>query len=1623
MKKILQLIRPFREARKIFALFFALFLFAGNILAQTTVSYGWETTDDASQWTITNAIVATADQGNTGSYAGKINTNSTYVQFNEKVYVTSFSFAFKRTSNNNNYNVYIETSTDGETWEAVETYAMSSFLNGTYTTKTHEFDGTTQYYVRFHCNNTTAIRYVDDVTITYNAEAAVLDPSDLALSGNTELTFDLYDNADAQVIHYTTSSTGAVSVVENGYVTTVVDETNKTITVTPVAVTPSAQTITVNQAGDDNYASGSTTFTVTIADNTPFLGGDVTFDATVDKDLSNVAQGAGSITKSGVTFACDNGILGNGSEYRIYKNSTTTFSTENGTITNIAFTCTSNNPASNFGAMTGFTTDGSNGTWTGNATSVTFVASGAQVRATQIVVTVDLNAAPDPVIDAEDVIIDYDVTAGEIEYTITNEVNDGVLTAATEAEWLTIGTVGTTVPFSCDLNADAASRMATVTLTYTYGDEETVTKDVTVTQNGNPDVIFTTIPALFEAATSTATTALVTFDSWVVSGVSTNGKNVFVTDNDGNGFVIYNNQGGLGDTYSAGDVLSGTAVPCSLELFNGFAELTGVNAEDLTIVAGGTVSTSDIAMAELAGVNTGALVHYENLTCSVNNNKYSLTDGTTTLQVYNSLYAFDALEDGVSYNITGVYQQYNTTKEILPRSAADIEEVVVAIPSVTVTPATIDAPFAGAEGTLTITYENIPELMSFDYYFCNADGEELSEDPDWIYAAIQEDNGNYTVEYIIDANEGAARTAYFKVYTFAVDDLEEVYSIVTVNQAQYALDYATLPFEFDGGRADIETTNGLTQEGIDSDYGSSPKLKFNTTGDWMILHFNEQPGKLTFDIKGNSFSEGTFTVQTSEDGETYTDLATYTELGSTQDEEFTNLGANVRYIKWVYTEKVNGNVALGNIVLLAPSVEPAILVDNTPISIGYEGGEGTITVTYENLGEEPLADVIFVAEDGETATYEWIEAELDDNYNVHYVVEANEGEARTAYLKVYALDDNSNDVYSDLITITQEAFVAPATGDDYVLLTGDLVEGDYVIYYNGYAMKNTVENDRLSYVLVTPDQDVITTDDASIVWHIAPSGEYWTIYSADTQAYAASTGVKNKAQMLEDGTDDKALWTVSDAFEFVNKANAAANINANLRNNGTYGFACYATTTGGALSLYKKATSTVLCGIVLNEPDYMWEETFESYTVEHTDGGFTNYLPGCWTLVKEYTGASPDLNNIGLGVDTLPQVFYYPSFDASTGNQTLRMKFHSLLAMPELDESVDMSRLHLSMWVRQPQTYYHLQVGVLTDLADDSTFEPLVDIDNESTDMEHIELDFSRYQGEGRYIAFKNLGGSSRNPYCTQYLDDIVLTYNAAPAECGISELYYEEDFEGYTINPGATGVEPDCWEVIDEISALDFSTKPQLYAGFNTTEGGNYTLRMLNRCVYAMPELSSDIDVNTLTMTFNLRQPKAVYRLQVGVLDADNNFELVEEIDNASADMEDVRVDFTDYTGNGHRIAFRNVLNGRHYKYSYNYLDDIHIDLTANMPAPEPTKSISDMTDGADEYLNRIAVYPNPTTGMLHIDAVDVQKVECYNQMGKLVGVYDNVNELNISELANGVYMLRITVPQGVTMRKVVKR
>lgn len=304
-------------------------------------------------------------------------------------------------------------------------------------------------------------------------------------------------------------------------------------------------------------------------------------------------------------------------------------------------------------------------------------------------------------------------------------------------------------------------------------------------------------------------------------------------------------------------------------------------------------------------------------------------------------------------------------------------------------------------------------------------------------------------------------------------------------------------------------------------------------------------------------------------------------------ESNTETTARVAYFK-VYeidSEVYSDKVTVTQEAYVAPT--PVITVNPDLVEATFEETEGTLSITLENIIISQVEDhfeVYFCDEEGNIITENkpnWLigEVQLENNvFSLYYLIEENtETVERTAYMKVYGLSDDGNtEAYSNKITFTQAGYVPPVVADNYELFSGELEEGDYIIYYDGYAMKNTISSNRLTYETVTPSENVISTNDATIVWHIASSGNYWTIYSADANAYAASTGTKNQAQMLGDGTDDKALWTVSgtSTYNFVNKYNTDNSVNAYLRNNGEYGFACYNSGTGGALSLYKKVDNT-----------------------------------------------------------------------------------------------------------------------------------------------------------------------------------------------------------------------------------------------------------------------------------------------------------------------------------------------------------------------------------------------------------------------------------------------------------------
>lgn len=210
--------------------------------------------------------------------------------------------------------------------------------------------------------------------------------------------------------------------------------------------------------------------------NFAFAQTTVTFDATVDKTLT----GTNAISKDGITITVSEGTLNNGTEYRCFSGKTLTISSES-SITDIVFTCTANDKAKygpgNFITTAGdYSYSGKKGTWKGNATSVVFTASSAQVRMTKIEITIG-NAGP--AINATDPdAYAADILNGEIPYTISNPVEGTSLAATTSTEWISEVTVGeSAVTFTMEENT-GAERTGTITLS--YGE---LTKDITVKQS------------------------------------------------------------------------------------------------------------------------------------------------------------------------------------------------------------------------------------------------------------------------------------------------------------------------------------------------------------------------------------------------------------------------------------------------------------------------------------------------------------------------------------------------------------------------------------------------------------------------------------------------------------------------------------------------------------------------------------------------------------------------------------------------------------------------------------------------------------------------------------------------------------------------------------------------------------------------------------------------------------------------------------------------------------------------------------------------------------------------------------------------------------------------------------
>lgn len=342
-----------------------------------------------------------------------------------------------------------------------------------------------------------------------------------------------------------------------------------------------------------------------------------------------------------------------------------------------------------------------------------------------------------------------------------------------------------------------------------------------------------------------------------------------------------------------------------------------------------------------------------------------------------------------------------------------------------------------------------------------------------------------------------------------------IYSALLIVAVQLSgIAQAVLPASFDFATTTLPA-NWTSNTGLDSYNGGNPgpSLKFAQTGKYLQIHFASNPGTVSYDIAGNSFENGTFTVEESVDGSAWTTVFAHgTDIaspgtGGSYVAKVQNLIAASRYVRFIYTAKVTGNVGLDNVVITPGAAGPEQEINlkegaSTIISGGdlvYSSAVGTPqvkTMTIQNLG---TADVLNITSSAITGA------------------NASEFTLSTVPSTVAATS-------SETFTIT---FNATAAGTRTAVLTignNDADENPYIInligYGNGLASAPTVQATNLTFTdLKTYRFKASFTPAANVEGYIVLRRNGAAITGAPTDGMTYQRGdIVGDAQVVYSGT-------------------------------------------------------------------------------------------------------------------------------------------------------------------------------------------------------------------------------------------------------------------------------------------------------------------------------------------------------------------------------------------------------------------------------------------------------------------------------------------------------------------------
>lgn len=221
----------------------------------------------------------------------------------------------------------------------------------------------------------------------------------------------------------------------------------------------------------------------------------------------------------------------------------------------------------------------------------------------------------------------------------------------------------------------------------------------------------------------------------------------------------------------------------------------------------------------------------------------------------------------------------------------------------------------------------------------------------------------------------------------------------------------------------------------------------------------------------------------------------------------------------------------------------------------------------------------------------------------------------------------------------------------------------------------------------------------------------------------------------------------------------------------------------------------------------------------------TTAMPDCWYR---------------LGTATSTNYPYISSTQASTtGGKSLYMynggsDYYATAITPRIADEIEMDSLLISFYTYGSSTSYRLEVGIMTDPTDATSFTTIGTIHPTITETwERNEFYTRNYVGNGHYIAFRSPIGSSN----TIYLDDINIdVISTCPHVENLMVASVDNATATFTWEAGST---ESSWEVVvlpagpvdlDTITTINF-VYDTTYTEYNLTSSTNYSVYVRANC------------------------------------------------------------------------------------------------------------------------------------------------------------------------------------------------